>query len=144
MTNRTEVPCNGCTACCRGDAIYLHPKTGAYLRDVDNPTDYKCHREKNPITGRWAWCLDRDSVTNVCVYLGDNGCTIRDRAPIVCREFDCRALFLRFDSRQRKELVKNGFLDKSVISAGKQRLDTYTYDERLKVNEMINSMKGLK
>jgi hypothetical protein len=121
MSQRTEVPCNGCTACCRG-ALFLHPESGAYLRPKDDPKEYRYHLAVNPVTGEAAWCLDRKE-DGSCVYLGDAGCTIRDRAPTVCREFDCRGLFKMFNRRERKDFVKRGLLSKDVLDAGRQRLD---------------------
>ncbi len=119
---RTEVPCNGCTACCRGDLIFLHPDVGAYLRPKDDPSQYRCHRAVNPVSGESAWCLDRKD-DGSCIYLGDTGCTIRNRAPTVCREFDCRGLFEKFSRQERKVFVRQGLLSRDVLDAGRQRLE---------------------
>jgi Fe-S-cluster containining protein len=46
--------------------------------------------------------LDR-RMNGDCIYLGEDGCTIHDRAPAVCREFDCRRLWRESDRNGRRE-----------------------------------------
>jgi hypothetical protein len=73
-----DVPCNGCTLCCHGDAIRLLPQddASAYLTE---PHDHY------PGQLMLAHKANRD-----CVYLGESGCTIHDKKPLMCREMDCR------------------------------------------------------
>ena len=111
------VPCNGCTACCRGDLIALKEHLG------DKPEDYKVHKHRNVVTGKVDWVLDHKP-NGDCVYLGPRGCTIHDRAPVVCREFDCRAVFLALTKEQRREWVKSGAIKKEVFAAARARLGT--------------------
>ncbi|MBO0710390.1 MAG: YkgJ family cysteine cluster protein [Acetobacteraceae bacterium] len=112
-----KVPCNGCTECCRGDTIVLKPEYG------DDPAAYRWHTEYNRVQGRMDMVLDRKP-NGDCVYLSATGCTIHGKAPTVCREFDCRALFKALTRDQRRQLVKNGALKKSVFAAGRARLHT--------------------
>lgn len=117
MTQRSNVPCNGCTACCQGDMILLHPEHG------DDPKQYACHDEVNPIDGKTYKTLDHQANGN-CVYLGESGCTIHDRAPIVCREFDCRIMFSMLDRNTRRRMVSSKLFSKEVLAAGRKRLHT--------------------
>jgi hypothetical protein len=57
-----------------------------------------------------------------CIYLDDNGCTIHDRAPKVCREFDCRTLFLRSDRNGRRLAIKNGEVKHEIFEQGRLKL----------------------
>jgi len=72
-----EVPCNGCTECCRGEAVFLHPECG------DNPDDYRV----GVYGGR---LILAHSADGNCTYLGPTGCTIQNRKPVACYELDCR------------------------------------------------------
>lgn len=116
------VPCNGCTLCCRNDMLMLHPEGG------DIVADYETETTVNPVTGRVGVMLKHQS-NGDCVYLSrKTGCTIYDRRPLICREFDCRRFYLKIveqTSRQeRKKFVKNGLLSNEVLRAGRQRLDS--------------------
>ena len=114
---RAAVPCNGCTECCKRDLLILHPECG------DDPNEYETRRVKHPLTGEPALAL-KHKAEGGCIYLGKNGCTIHDRAPAICREFDCRRLFLRMTRDERKAAVKSGKASKRVFDAAKKRLHT--------------------
>jgi hypothetical protein len=76
----TEVPCNGCTLCCQREILPLHPEHG------DKVSDYQVQR----MAGRWVLA---HKPNGDCIYLDrDKGCTIHNRRPAICREFDCRAM----------------------------------------------------
>jgi len=116
-----HVPCNGCRACCLSDLIILHEELG------DDPETYKCHGEL--VGGRIIFFLDR-KFNGECVYLDEHGCTIHDRAPAVCKEFDCR-LFFRATSRpERRRLIKEGLVTKAVFEAGRKRGGSKTEEQR--------------
>src|SRR5450432_1435754 len=85
MTALGNVPCNGCRACCLHDMIPLLPERGDLI------WTYK-HEVVATAAGPKA-VLQRGE-TGECIYLGRDGCTIHDRAPAICRAFDCRQLFL--------------------------------------------------
>lgn len=112
---RTTVPCNGCRACCLHDLILLHPERG------DRPGDYQTFETTNPLTGKAAHALKRNAHNN-CIYLGERGCTIHDRAPVVCREFDCRAVFRKWTRAERRHLIAKGLIGREVFEAGRKRL----------------------
>lgn len=117
MSNDAKVPCNGCRLCCTNDMIFLHPDEG------DRPQDYLTQPVFNPITGKAGLMLQKGADGN-CVYLGAEGCTIHGRAPVICRTFDCRRLYLRFSSAQRKQMIRAGQADAAVFEAGRKRLRT--------------------
>lgn len=56
-----------------------------------------------------------------CVYLGQTehgeGCTIHERAPYVCRRFDCRRLVLGFGDPGLMQEIAESF-DHAVVRAG--------------------------
>jgi hypothetical protein len=113
-----NVPCNGCTACCQQDLIMLHPECG------DVKEEYDCYEQENPVTGKPGWALKRKP-NGSCIYLGEGGCTIHGRAPAICREFDCRRLFLDLGDRaSRRRAVAQGIVHKDVLKAGQDRLNT--------------------
>lgn len=73
------VPCDGCTACCRGERVILAPS--------DDPSTYLTVPAELD-DGTPALMLDHKP-NGDCIYLEDGGCSIHDRAPWACREFDC-------------------------------------------------------
>lgn len=120
-----SVPCNGCTACCRNELLFLHPEMG------DKPEDYETMPAVNPLNGRVGVAL-KQKPNGDCIYLGENGCTIHGRAPAICKEFDCRRFFLSLgDRNQRRQLLKTGLVTKDVYKAGRDRLSSLP--ERQKV-----------
>lgn len=109
-TDRASVPCNGCTLCCQKDAIVLLPERG------DDISQYK-HSivDGVPMVNK---------VDGHCVYLIDGKCSIWDRAPFMCRLFDCRLWYLSKTRAERRRLVKSGHADREVFDAGRARLDS--------------------
>jgi uncharacterized protein len=60
-----------------------------------------------------------------CYYLGPTGCTIHDRAPALCREFDCRTLFTALTRQERRPIEQvNGANARGIFAAGRKRPDT--------------------
>src|ERR1700735_3204487 len=98
----TAVPCKGCTACCRDNpGIFLHPDEG------DDVASYEAIQDVNPVTGEVSYRLaikeNRD-----CIYLGNAGCEIYERRPVICRAFDCRKQYLRFPKKLTRSLIDSG------------------------------------
>lgn len=92
VTPRFELSlkCGGCTKCCQGELVFLHPECG------DDSAQY----ETQSVDGRTALAQKENGD---CHYLSrTHGCTIHRTRPIVCRELDCR-LFLRPDLRRLPE-----------------------------------------
>ena len=117
MSDRVSVPCGACRACCRSDAVFLHPEMG------DDPTLYQTVKTTHPLTGQSAHMLAHKK-NGECVYLGEGGCTIHDRAPAICREFDCRRMYLQTPRIDRKRMIREGVFSKAVFDAGRDRLET--------------------
>lgn len=114
---RTPVPCNGCRLCCINDVIMLHPECG------DDAAQYQTVPIRNPLTGKPGLMLDHKP-NGECIYLGETGCTIYDRAPAICREFDCRRIYQRTTRAERRALIARGLASKDKFDAGRQRLHT--------------------
>lgn len=111
-----RVPCNGCTACCKNDLIFLHPECG------DKASDYETMPAVNPITGKTGLAV-KHKPEGGCIYLTASGCGIHGRAPAICREFDCRRFFLGLGDRAaRRRILKAGLVTKDVYEAGRTRL----------------------
>ena len=108
-----DVPCNGCTLCCRGDMIVLHPEIG------DDPSQYLTEPVIHPFTGQPAQMLRKGENGN-CIYLGPGGCTIHGRAPAVCRKFDCGKMFEAMSRPERRRMLKLGLADKEVFDQGRR------------------------
>ena len=112
------VPCNGCTACCGNDMLILHPELG------DDPAQYETEECIHPLTGRPALML-RHKPEGGCVYLAEGiGCTIHGRAPAICKEFDCRRMYLKFTRAERREFIARGMFSRDVFEAGRKRVHT--------------------
>lgn len=98
-----SVPCNGCRACCHHELVIIHPESGdagSFLtRKVPHPLE----------DGRTVDAL-MHTPEGACVYLGEQGCTIYERRPAVCREFDCRAMVARLRAslgrKKTRELIE--------------------------------------
>lgn len=123
---RSEVPCNGCRTCCQGELLVLHPEMG------DDPSEYYTQVRRNPLDGRLVYALQQGK-NGDCIYLGEDGCTIHDRAPAICREFDCRKLYLKFSRiprAARRRIIRQGLLTADVLDAGKARLATLKEEGR--------------
>lgn len=77
----THVPCNGCTACCKGQRIILGREDDGEIYVVEGTV----RGNDGAIQTMLAHKPNGD-----CWYLGPDGCTIHGRAPKACRDFDCR------------------------------------------------------
>lgn len=123
----SEVPCNGCTACCKNDIIFLRPG--------DNPDDYDTIWTIHRRSGIGGLALKRKD-NGHCTYLTDSGCSIHGRAPLACREFDCRKIwrdYLRLPRPQRrrlmKELQRQHLFGGEIVAAAKKRMGTLTFED---------------
>ncbi len=76
----SDVPCNGCTACCRQQVVLLsmedEPNMAAY--DYRHVGDLRVLNNKP---------------NGDCTHLGPEGCTIYENRPFICRTYDCRKHF---------------------------------------------------
>ena len=125
MKDRSAVPCNGCIECCRNDLLVLHPECG------DDPAQYETQEAINPVTGKPCIALAHKPEGG-CVYLGETGCTIHDRAPAICREFDCRKFYLKLRDEttrpERRRMIKRGLISNQLLKEGQKRLHTLEDD----------------
>ncbi|MDE2450933.1 MAG: YkgJ family cysteine cluster protein [Gammaproteobacteria bacterium] len=69
-------PCNGCTACCRGLNVDLHPRESGAGLDYETLADGTRRLRRNP--------------DDSCVHLVDGRCAVYPIRPQTCRVFDCR------------------------------------------------------
>lgn len=76
-----DVPCNGCTACCRNfemirlderDDIDPEDMVGAIMQDGSR------------------WVVLKHQENGDCIYLQDGKCSVYEKRPLVCRQYDCR------------------------------------------------------
>jgi Fe-S-cluster containining protein len=122
-SDQTEVPCGGCTQCCNSNqGLFLHPEQG----DDVGSYQYKvaADRAGNPVF------LLATTAGGACVYLGDLGCTIYERRPLLCRSFDCRKHYLTLPRQDRDNLVRLELSSRAVFNAGRARLKTLSAAER--------------
>ena len=115
MSERANIPCGSCHLCCRGDLILLMPDEGDVIES------YQCDVMELP-SGPVA--VVKKGADGNCIYLGPDGCSIYDRAPVICRTFDCRRLFLSKTRNERRAMVKAGLADADVFEAGRKRLSS--------------------
>ena len=109
-----DVPCNGCTLCCQGDAVRLEAE--------DRALDYQT--EPDPyIPGA---LMIAHKPNGDCIYLTEKGCRIHDRAPSLCRSADCRSLALKIEFEVARNLHLQRRLDLRVWDQGHKLLDHMT------------------
>lgn len=127
-----SIACNGCRKCCHAETIILHPDKG------DVPADYQTVETINPITGEPCFMLAHKENLD-CIYLGESGCTIYERRPLICREFDCRLMVLKTTKRERAVMErKGGALITELFDAGDSRMHTLTSQERREAIQIRN------
>lgn len=103
-----DLPCDGCTECCKSENLILHPELG------DRPGDYQTDLVQ--VTGGVAHML-KQKENGDCIYLGERGCTIHGRHPTMCRSLDCR-IWALFSQREVEDLIAKRILsEKKVIAA---------------------------
>ena len=104
-----DVPCNGCTACCKGQRIILDMEKDCWRAYRTEPT-----RKGNdgPVELMLAHKPNGD-----CIYLAADGCSIHGSAPIACQQFDCRLWVIGF-----KSALAISPLDRDCANAAMERL----------------------
>jgi len=103
----TKVPCNGCTLCCRKDAIRLLPE--------DDASQYQTEPHQS---GDGSLMLAHRP-DGSCIYLTKEGCGIHGRAPKMCRQFDCRDLASKLTFTQARKLADKKMLPIAIWRKGK-------------------------
>ena len=89
-----DVPCNGCTLCCHKTLVMLYP---------GDPEIRKTLAINHEGT-RAGFVIEQ--MDGKCVYLTDDGCSIWEDRPAMCRHFDCRDL-LRVPEEERDRWLAN-------------------------------------
>ncbi len=115
-----EVPCDGCTLCCQGDAIRLleEDDPGMYLNE---PHSY--------IPGA---LMLAHKPNGDCIYISDNGCGIHDHAPALCRAADCRALAFKYNFEMALKLHEVGSIDLRVWDKGNELIKKMRRENKVK------------
>lgn len=119
MSEHTLVPCNGCGACCKQHRVPLTAQEAASGTYSQVPN----RRSALPLVGymlthKW---------DGTCVYLSQSDsdgklhCTIWERAPQACKQFDCREWFTRF-TRDEQDIVLGDGLDSPTAVAAMERM----------------------
>jgi hypothetical protein len=113
------VPCGSCRRCCQGNSIVmLLEQEGDLIESYQHEFVNLPGAGRGPILKRTA---DGD-----CVYLGESGCTIHDRAPVVCRVFDCRGAYSAFMTHprpDRRRMVKSRAVDPEILDRGRALIE---------------------
>ena len=110
---RASVPCGDCHACCRS-LVMLLPDEGDDVASYDHEIVTIAPGVSGPALKRKA--------NGDCVYLDDAGrCSIWERAPLICRVFDCRRWYKNHSRAERRKLIARG-ADQTIFAAGRARL----------------------
>jgi hypothetical protein len=107
----TFVPCNGCTLCCQGDAVKIE--------EEDVGKGYRV--EPHPYLPGALMIAHKEN--GHCFYLNENGCSIHNYAPSLCRSADCRSLALKFDFVTAMKLHNTRRIDIRVWDQGNKLLE---------------------
>ena len=97
------VPCGKCHLCCQNTAVVL--------LECDDASSYEYEMR----AGMRMLKVKQDGD---CFYLGLCGCAIHDRAPYMCRIFDCREQHRMYSKEQREKLLRQGMLSRDVLRSG--------------------------
>jgi Fe-S-cluster containining protein len=76
----SNVPCNGCTRCCHGDAIRILPNDDASKWQTVPHAVMPGH------------LMLAHKPNGDCIYLEATGCSIQSDKPQMCQEMDCRVI----------------------------------------------------
>lgn len=86
-----DVPCGGCRLCCENELVLLEHEEELDYATEDHPAR----------AGRKVVAHKSD---RTCVYLDEKGCSIHEKRPKLCRDFDCRVLAVRWKWGQAQTL----------------------------------------
>lgn len=116
MTNRNDVPCGACQACCRDERVVL---------SSDHGDDALMYWTEEKMIGGVPRAVLAHKPNGECVYLTEVGCIIHDKAPFACRQFDCRKWYTNTVDQELEiaELLRPDDLEGFVERAAKVRLE---------------------
>ena len=126
MLAEAIVPCGACHACCHSP-VEVRPDHG------DDPSLYRLavSVDRTAPNQHAMVTLDRKP-DGSCYALRNGRCTIWDKRPRVCRNFDCRKMFVLHSKAERRELVAKGYFKRAVLDAGKAQVGTLENAEEIK------------
>jgi len=113
---RASVPCGSCHLCCKSEVLALLPDEGDDVSSYDHDLIDIPNMGQIPVL--------KHKPNGDCVYLGEDGCTIHDRAPFICRIFDCRRWYQSHTRAERRKMIANSVATRDVFDAGRERLDS--------------------
>ena len=112
---RADVPCAGCRRCCTNNSIVM-------LLEQEGDVLAAYEHEIVDLPGAGRGPILKRKPNGDCIYLGAHGCTIHDRAPAVCKVFDCRDAYLNFLSyprADRRRMIRDGMIDPDIFERGR-------------------------
>lgn len=113
------VPCGSCRRCCRGNSIVM-----LLAHEGDAVETYQHEIVDLPGAGRGPILKRKEN--GDCIYLGEQGCTIHGRAPVICKVFDCRNAYMAFMQHapsDRRRMIKARAVDKEILDRGRDLLE---------------------
>ncbi len=113
------VPCGGCTLCCQGDAIRL--------LEEDDPDIYLTEPH-SCVPGA---LMLAHKANGDCIYLTEDGCSIHDHTPALCRAGDCRALAFKYNFEMALKLHEIGSIDLRVWDKGNELIKKMRLQNRI-------------
>lgn len=120
------VSCGSCRACCRGDAIVLHPEHGddpSQYETEEMPQSMQAEVDKMFGVNRGRALILKRAENGDCLYLSrETGCTIYERRPAICREFNCAKMVDKLGLEGLKKVASKGLVSQEVLTAGIARL----------------------
>ena len=103
------VPCGSCKLCCQNFTVVV------VMRDQgDDPETFETDGDGDDLLTL------KHKPNGDCIYLGEDGCTIHDRAPTMCRVFDCREQHAMYSRKRRRIMLRAGLLSKDVLRRGNE------------------------
>ena len=112
---RVDVPCNGCTLCCKL-MTPLYPEDD--IASYEHGDWVEFNNGKSIYRGK---VLARHP-NGDCIYLNEHGCSIYERRPRACGMYDCRETFKNSDRAGRKLAIKRGEVPKAIFERGRELL----------------------
>lgn len=115
MTDRAIVPCGACRLCCK-----LHTPLLPEKGDVIDSYDWaRWFDDKGNPKGFILWRVPDGPNKGDCIYLRDDGCSIWERAPYTCRQFDCRETYRNSDKAGRMQAIRAGVMPRAIFRRGR-------------------------
>lgn len=131
-TKSADTPCNGCTECCKNEVIALLPQNGDVMENYDYTTII------DPRNGAEIFMIKRQD-NGACIYLGEKGCTIYEKRPLICRVYDCRKFYLSLTEEDRRIMLRNNPEHANEFNAAKKRLNTLSHEDRQQAIALRNA-----